>query len=395
VFVQPPAIIHADLDAFYASVEQRDDPALHGRPVIVGGGVVLAASYEARAKGVRTAMGGRHARRLCPEAVVVTPRFSAYTEASRAVFAVLEGFSPVVEALSIDEAFLDVRGLGHILGTPREIAVALRRQVRDEVGLPITVGLAGTQFLAKVASGVAKPDGLLIIPSGSELGFLHPLPVERLWGVGRVTADRLHAHGLSSVGQVARLGEDTLISLLGRAAGRQLYALAHNRDPRRVTPRRRRRSIGAQRALGRRARSSRDLDAALLTLVDRVSRRLRAAGRACRTVVLRLRFDDYTRATRSHTLAEATDRTATVLRVARGLLAASSAVVAERGLTLIGIALTNLCDRGAIQLALPFDRAAGLDRALDELRERFGTAAISRGTLVGRDSEPWVPLLPD
>ncbi len=394
-FVQPPAVIHADLDAFYASVEQRDDPALRGRPVIVGGGVVLTASYEARACGVRTAMGGRRARALCPDAVIVAPRFSAYTDASRAVFQVFERFSPVVEALSIDEAFLDVRGLGHILGTPREIAVALRRQVREEVGLPITVGLAGTKFLAKVASGVAKPDGLLVIPAGSELAFLHPLPVERLWGVGRVTAERLHAHGLDSVGQVARLGEDTLVSLLGRAAGRQLHALAHNRDPRRVTPRRRRRSIGAQRALGRRARSSRDLDAALLTLVDRVARRLRTAGRACRTVVLRLRFDDYARATRSHTLAEATDRTATLLRVARGLLAASSAVVAERGLTLIGIALTNLCDRGAVQLALPFDRAAGLDRALDELRERFGSRAISRGTLVGRDNEPWVPLLPD
>jgi DNA polymerase IV len=395
MFVQGPAVLHADLDAFYASVEQRDNPALRGRPVIVGGGVVLAASYEARARGVRTAMGGHRARALCPEAVVVTPRFSAYTEASRAVFSVFERFSPVVEALSIDEAFLDVRGLGHILGSPREIAVALRQQVREEVGLPITVGLAGTKFLAKVASGVAKPDGLLIIPAGSELAFLHPLPVERLWGVGRITAGRLHAHGLDSVGQVARLGEDTLVSLLGRAAGRQLHALAHNRDPRRVTPRRRRRSIGAQRALGRRARSGRDLDAALLTLVDRVARRLRTAGRMCRTVVLRLRFDDYTRATRSHTLAEATDRTATLLRVARGLLAASSAVVAERGLTLVGIALTNLCDHGAVQLALPFDRAAGLDRALDELRERFGTSAISRGTLVGRDGEPWVPLLPD
>jgi DNA polymerase-4 len=210
-----------------------------------------------------------------------------------------------------------------------------------------------------------------------------------------VTAARLHAHGLDSVGQVARLGEDTLVSLLGRAAGRQLHALAHNRDPRPVAPRRRRRSIGAQRALGRRVRSPGELDAALLTLIDRVARRLRAAGRACRTVVLRLRFDDYTRATRSHTLAEATTRTAALLRVARGLLAASNAVIEQRGLTLIGIALTNLCDEGAVQLALPLDRAAGLDRVLDELRERFGAAAISRGTLVGRDAEPWVPLLPD
>ena len=390
-----PTILHADLDAFYASVEQRDNPSLRGRPVIVGGGVVLAASYEAKACGVRTAMGGAQARALCPRAVVVPPRFSAYTDASKAVFEVFKRTSPLVEALSIDEAFLDVRGLRHISGTPTEIAVRLRQEIREEVGLAITVGLACTKFLAKVASGVAKPDGLLVIPAGGELAFLHPLPVERLWGVGKVTAAKLHAHALTSVGQVARLNEETLVTMLGRATGRQLYALSHNRDPRRVTRRQRRRSIGAQRALGRRARSPGELDASLMTLVDRVARRMRKAGRACRTVVLRLRFDDFARATRSHTLAEATTRTATLLRVARGLLAASGAVIARRGLTLIGISLTNLCDQNAIQLALPFDRTAGLDRTLDELRERFGASAISRGTLVGQDTDIWVPLLPD
>jgi DNA polymerase IV len=390
-----PTILHADLDAFYASVEQRDDPGLRGRPVIVGGGVVLAASYEAKACGVRTAMGGARARALCPRGVVVAPRMSAYAEASKAVFAVFERTSPLVEGLSIDEAFLDVRGLQRISGTPTEIAVRLRREVRDEVGLAITVGLAGTKFLAKVASGVAKPDGLLVIPAGAELGFLHPLPVQRLWGVGRVTAARLHERGLMTVGQVAELGEEELIAMLGRAAGRQLHALSHNRDPRPVRARRRRRSIGAQRALGRRARAPGELAAALMTLVDRVTRRLRAAHRACRTVVLRLRFDDYSRATRSHTIAEATSRTATLLKVARGLLAASGAVIEQRGLTLIGIALTNLCDQSEVQLALPFDRASALDSTLDELRERFGSGAISRGTLVGRDPGPWVPLLPD
>jgi DNA polymerase IV len=390
-----PTILHADLDAFYASVEQRDNPSLRGRPVIVGGGVVLAASYEAKACGVRTAMGGAQARALCPRAVVVPPRFSAYTDASKAVFEVFKRTSPLVEALSIDEAFLDVRGLRHISGTPTEIAVRLRQEIREEVGLAITVGLACTKFLAKVASGVAKPDGLLVIPVGGELAFLHPLPVERLWGVGKVTAAKLHAHALTSVGEVARLNEETLVTMLGRATGRQLYALSHNRDPRRVTRRQRRRSIGAQRALGRRARSPGELDASLMTLVDRVARRMRKAGRACRTVVLRLRFDDFARATRSHTLAEATTRTATLLRVARGLLAASGAVIARRGLTLIGISLTNLCDQNAIQLALPFDRTSGLDRTLDELRERFGASAISRGTLVGQDTDIWVPLLPD
>ena len=387
--------MHADLDSFYASVEQRDEPALRGRPVIVGGGVVLAASYEAKACGVRTAMGGSRARALCPQAVVVPPRMSAYSEASKEVFAIFERTSPLVEALSIDEAFLDVRGLGHILGSPTEIAARLRAEVRDEVGLPITVGLASTKFLAKVASGVAKPDGMLVIPVGSELSFLHPLPVERLWGVGRVTSAKLRGRGITTVREVAALGERALIDMLGRASGRQLAALADNRDLRRVRRRPRRRSIGAQRALGRRARAPAEIQAALMTLIDRVSRRLRAARRACRTVVLRLRFDDFSRATRSHTMGEATTRTATLLSVARALLAAAAPLIRQRGLTLIGVALSNLCDENAIQLALPFDRARELDRTLDELRERFGSGAISRGALVGSDPGPWVPLLPD
>jgi DNA polymerase-4 len=395
VLTDGPTILHADLDSFYASVEQRDDPSLRGQPVIVGGGVVLAASYEAKARGIRTAMGGGRARALCPEAVVVKPRFDAYTEASRAVFEIFRDTAPVVEALSIDEAFMDVRGLGHISGTPLEIARSLRKEVRSEVGLAITVGLACTKFLAKVASAVAKPDGLLLIPSGSELEFLHPLPVTRLWGVGQVTAEKLHAQGITTVGEVARLDQRVLVDLAGRAMGRQLHALAHNRDPRAVKPRRRRRSIGAQRALGSRPREPAEIDAALMTLIDRVSRRMRAAGRACRTVVLRLRFADYTRATRSHTVAQATTRTVTLLRIARGLLRAAAAMIARRGLTLIGISLTNLCDAAAIQLALPFDRAAGLDRALDELRDRFGSKAISRGTLLGQSVDDWVPLLPD
>lgn len=390
-----PTILHADLDSFYASVEQRDDPSLRGRPVIVGGGVVLAASYEAKACGVRTAMGGARARALCPRSVVVPPRMSAYSEASKAVFAIFERTSPLVEGLSIDEAFLDVRGLQHISGTPTQIAARLRAEVREEVGLPITVGLACTKFLAKVASGVAKPDGMLIIPAGSELAFLHPLPVERLWGVGHVTSAKLRSNGITTVREVAALGEEALVRMLGRAVGRQLFALANNRDPRPVRARVRRRSIGAQRALGRRARSPGEIQATLMTLIDRVARRLRAARRACRTVVLRLRFDDFSRATRSHTVAEATTRTATLLSIARSLLAAAQPLIRQRGLTLIGVALSNLCDQDAIQLALPFDRVRELDRTLDTLRERFGSGAISRGALIGREEGPWVPLLPD
>ena len=390
-------ILHADLDAFYASVEQRDDPRLRGRPVIVGGGVVLAASYEAKAHGVRTAMGGVQARRLCPRALVVPPRMGVYAEASRAVFEVFRNTTPLVEGLSIDEAFLDVGGLRQISGTPAEIAARLRREVREQVGLPITVGVARTKFLAKVASGVAKPDGLLVVPPDGELAFLHPLPVERLWGVGPVTAGKLRAAGVRTVGQVARLGELTLVSMLGQAAGRHLHALAHNRDPRPVDTGRRRRSIGSQRALGRSRTSPEDLDAAVLALVDRVTRRMRKAGRTGRTVVLRLRFDDFTRATRSSTLPWPTSDTLTILDTARGLLAAAMPMIRRQGITLVGIAVANLDDSGAVQLTLPFDRSGGgaLDAALDQVRGRFGNDAITRAVLLGRDPGLTVPLLPD
>jgi DNA polymerase IV len=390
-------ILHADVDAFFASVEQRDDPRLRGRPVIVGAGVVMAASYEARAYGVRGAMGGAQARRLCPHAIVVQPRISAYSEASKAMFEVFERTAPLVEGLSIDEAFLDVRGLGRISGSPPQIAARLRREVRERVGLPITVGVARTKFLAKVASGVAKPDGLLVVPPDEELAFLHPLHVERLWGVGPVTARRLHDQGITTVGQVAQLTETALVSIVGRAPGRHLHALAHNRDPRPVQTRRRRRSIGAQRALGRRPRSPEALDAVVVGLVDRLTRRLRAARRVCRTVVLRFRFDDFSRATRSHTMDQATAQTRVILATARALLAAATPTIERRGLTLIAVALANLDDDGAVQLALPLDRRSGaaLDLTLDRLRDRFGSAAVTRAVLLGRDHGPSVPLLPD
>ena len=390
-------ILHADLDAFYASVEQRDDPRLRGRPVIVGGGVVLAASYEAKARGVQTAMGGRQARLLCPDAIVVEPRMSAYTEASRAVFKVFEQTTPLVEGLSIDEAFLEVAGLRKIAGTPREIAVALRAAVRQRVGLPITVGVARTKFLAKVASGVAKPDGLLVVPTDAELAFLHPLPVERLWGVGSVTSAKLRERGIRTVGAVARLGEAALVSMLGQASGRHLHALAVGRDPRPVQVGRRRRSMGAQRALGRSPRSPADLDAVLAGLVDRVTRRMRAAGRPGRTIVLRLRFDDFSRATRSRTLPRATVHTQTILEAARELLHAASPMIERRGVTLVGVAVGNLDSTRAVQLELPFGgyRGADLDAALDAVRDRFGSSAVMRAVLLGRDPGLTMPMLPD
>jgi DNA polymerase IV len=390
-------ILHADLDAFYASVEQRDDPRLRGRPVIVGAGVVLAASYEAKARGVRTAMGGARARRLCPDAVVVSPRMSAYSEASKAVFDIFRRTTPLVEGLSIDEAFLDVRGMRRIAGTPREIATRLRREVLEHVGLPLTVGVARTKFLAKVASAVAKPDGLLVVPPGGELAFLHPLPVERLWGVGPATAAKLHARGITTVREVALLAEGTLVAMLGRASGRHLHALAHNRDPRPVQVGRRRRSVGGQRALGRRPRSAEELDAILVGLVERVAPRLRKGRRVCRTVGLRLRFRDFSRATRSHTLPEATDHTGTILAELRGLLAAAMPMIEARGVTLLGITLANLEDHDAVQLALPVEgvRTSALDATLDAVRARFGSSAITRAVLLGRDPGISIPLLPD
>jgi DNA polymerase-4 len=390
-------ILHADLDAFYASVEQRDDPRLRGRPVIVGAGVVLAASYEAKAFGIRTAMGGRRARRLCPQAIVVPPRMPAYSEASKAVFAVFERTTPLVEGLSIDEAFLDVRGLRRLAGPAPEIAARLRRDVRQEVGLPITVGVARTKFMAKVASAVAKPDGLLVVPPGGELGFLHPLPVERLWGVGRVTSDRLRSHGIETVGQVAALDQEVLVGLLGRASGRHLYALAHNRDPRVVRVGRRRGSIGAQRALGRRTLSLGDLDATVVALVDRLARRLRTARRSCRTIVLRLRFGDFSRATRSHTLPKATAQTQAILDEARALVMLASPLIQANGITLVGLSLTNLEEGGTVQLGLPFEPQLdwALDAALDAVRDRFGSDSVTRAVLVGGSPGLEMPLLPD
>ena len=376
MFVERAAtILHADLDAFFAAVEQRDNPELRGRPVLVGGGVVLAASYEAKARGVETAMGVRRALALCPQAIVVRPRMSAYSEASKAVYRVFDDTTPLVEGLSIDEAFLDVRGLERLSGSPLEIAGRLRREVRERVGLPITVGIARTKFLAKVASAVAKPDGLLAVPPEGELEFLHPLPVERLWGVGQVTARRLHDVGITTVRQVAELPETALVMLLGRASGRHLHALAHNRDPRPVQARRRRRSMGAQRALGWRSKTLAEVDTSLVALVERVTGRMRAADRLGRTVVLRLRFDDSSRATRSQTLPYATANTQTILAAARQLLAVAVPLIERQGITLVGISMSNL-DNGRGQLRLPFDDAwsDALDASLDEVRLRFGPA---------------------
>ncbi len=397
MFVSDATILHADLDAFYASVEQRDDPRLRARPVAVGGGVILAASYEARRRGVRTAMGGRQARGLCPDLIVVPPRFDAYVEASGEVFAIFRDTTPQVQGVSIDEAFLDVRGLRRVDPTPPVgVAARLRARVRDEVGLPITVGVARTPFLAKVASRVAKPDGLLLVPPSDEAAFLDPLPLEVLWGVGETTSARLRSYGLRTAGDVADLPEHVLRGLLGPAAGGHLHAVVHGRTPERVVTDRARGSVGAQRALGRGPHSPAAVRAALLGLVDRVCRRLRAGHRTARTVVLRLRFADFSRATRSRSLAFATPSSDELRAAALVLLDSVQGLVAERGITLIGVALTGLGSDAVVQPALPLEPShEGLDRTTDALAQRFGSRALTRASLLVQGDGFPAPQLPD
>jgi DNA polymerase IV len=340
----------------------------------------MAATYEARAFGVRSAMPAEKARRLCPDLVVVPADFDAYTRASRQLFRVFRDTAPVVEGMSLEEAFLDVRGLERIAGHPVEIAIALRRRVRDEIGLPLSVGIARTKGVAKMASKMSKPEGLLAVGQKGELPFLHPLRVESLWGVGASTARRLEAAGVETVGQVAAMTREELEGLLGRARARSLHAFALGRDPRRVRIGARRRSVGAQRGMGLSRLRPEELDAALVSLVDRVTGRMRKGGHVGRTVILRMRFGDYKRATRSRTLPQVTAGSEPILAAARSLARESMPEIERRGLTMIGLTLQGLGDGGAVQLELPVGRSSpALDRALDEVHERFGSDAMTRG----------------
>ena len=365
--MSPPGtvILHADVDAFYASVAQRDDPALRGLPVIVGGGVVMAASYEARRFGIRSGMGGAQARRLCPQAVIANPSWSDYVAASQAVFAVFARMADVVEPMGIEEAFLDVSDRVRTKGAARALGERLRAEVRAETGLPITVGVARTKIVAKMASRAAKPDGLLVVAPSEERAFLDPLRVEALWGIGPKTTRKLHAARLRTVGQLARLSEAELVEILGTGSGRHVHALAQNRDRTPVQPARPPRSFGTQRSLaGARARTltAQERDETLAGLAERVTGRMAKAGFTGRTVVLRLRFADFTRATRSHTLPDATAAPEPILAAARDLLAAATPMIARQGLTMLGLSVTNLVDTGAAgQLALPADADADAD----------------------------------
>lgn len=397
----PATILHADLDAFYASVEQLLDPSLRGKPIAVGGGVVLAASYEAKAFGVAGGMPGRQARELCPRLIFVGGHFREYQRLGDAAIAVLGDFTPLVERISIDEAFADVAGCTHLFGTPAEIAAQIRRRVRSELGLPISIGVARTKHLAKIASQVAKPDGLVVVDPERELAFLHDLPVGLMWGVGPVTRARLAGIDVHTIGQLARVPGWSLERLLGHAAGDKLAALAWNRDPRQIKPHRRAHSAGAQSALGRKPATENVFRPALLHLADRVASRLRQSARPGRTVTARVRFADLRSVSRSVTLDAPISATAILAEIAeelvRGVLAEHAQ---ERFISLLAISVSHLERCWDLQLelplALPDERRRpgtrrGLarwsaDRAVDAIRDRFGWEAVGYGSVaLGQD----------
>ena len=385
-----PSILHADLDAFYASVEQLLDPGLRGRPVAVGGGVVLAASYEAKLFGVSGGMAGWRARECCPDLVFVTGHFAEYRRLGDEVMAILRDYTPAVQRISIDEAFLDVAGSLRLFGPPAEIAATIRHRVREEVGLPISVGAARTKHLAKIASQVAKPDGLVVVDPDREREFLDPLPVRLVWGVGPATERRLAVRGITTVGQLARSSPDTLARLLGGEQGARLRALARNDDWRTVRTSGRVRSVGAQSAFARSAPTPDLVSEVLGHLADRVAGRLRSRRRAGRTVTVRLRFAGMRSVTRSLTLADPVASTLTLREIAESLVAQALADHSgEDVLTLLAIAVSNLVDEPAVQLELPVggddphrlgspSGAARLaaDRSMDAVRRRFGRTAV-------------------
>lgn len=389
-------ILHADLDAFYASVEQLLDPSLRGIPMAVGEGVILAASYEARAFGVRSAMPTREARRLCPQLKVVGGSFGRYLEYSEKVMAVFDRFTPNIEQISVDEAFLDVSGSVHLFGPAADIAREIRRLVRQEIGLPVSIGVATTKHLAKVASQVAKPDGLIVVEEGEEADFLRPLPVQLLWGIGPATTRKLAAAGITTVGELADTPVESLATWLGRASAAHLHALAHNRDPRRVERRARAKSVGSQQALGRGLTDLEELDKVVLGLADRIGRRLRAKHREGRTITLRARFTGGRVVSRSETLDAAVSSTDAIDRVARRLLRQAIDDPNEP-VTLVGVSISHLSDDAAHQLEFQLDEgevertgsaaadaASAVDRQVDEIRKRFGNEAVTRAGLLGR-----------
>jgi len=398
-------ILHVDMDAFYASVELARRPELRGRPVIVGGegrSVVLAATYEARAFGVHSAMPMAHARRLCPAAVVVPPDHARYREVSEQVMAVLRDVTPLVEQVSVDEAFLDVSGARRRLGRPTEIAEAIRARVRAQHDLTCSVGVAATKFVAKLASGMAKPDGMLLVPRAATVPFLHALPVGSLWGVGDRTREALARWGITTVAELAHTDVAALQRAVGRATGAHLHDLAWGRDPRPVTPERQEKRVGSETTFETDLRDPAAIEAAVLAMADRTAQHLRAKGLVGRTVSLKVRTADFTTLTRSRTLAAPTDVAAEIFAAARALLAAVD--LGGRAVRLVGVRSEGLCPAEARQptleeaLAEAEDDGASARRraeaAMDEVRRRFGSRAVVRGALVVPASSSQLPPSP-
>ena len=394
-------ILHADLDAFYASVEQLLDPSLRGLPIAVGGGVVLAASYEARVHGVRAGMAGWVAKKLCPPLRFVGGHFSEYKRLGDEVVDVFYDYTPLVERISIDEAFLDVSGAVHLFGRPGDIAASIRRRVRNEIGLPVSVGVARTKHLAKIASQVAKPDGLIVVEERDERAFLHPLPVELIWGVGQVTKQRLETIGIHTIGDLAEIGSPILEHLLGRAAGSKLASLSANIDPRQVESPRAAKSVGAQAALGRREVTGALLRETLGYLSDRVAGRLRTSEQGGRTVTVRVRFPGLRSVTRSNTLPLPISSTLTLAEIAIDLAgSALSDHPREHEVTLLAVSVSNLRPDSVLQLEIPFHLAGdnlrpggalgaarwAVDRSMDAVRQRFGRQAVGYATVVFSDA---------
>lgn len=403
---QSASILHVDMDAFYASVEALDDPSLRGKALIVGGagarGVVASCSYEARAYGIRSAMPSGRARRLCPQAVFVSGRFDRYHEVSRQIHDVFQSFTPLVEGISLDEAFLDVAGSVRLFGPPAVIAESIRGRVRDELGLGCSVGVAPVKFLAKLASEAAKPaaslkgvvpgKGVFVIEPGEELAFLRPLPIEALWGVGPATAARLRRLGVTKVGDLASLPGETVEAAVGKAHGRHLYLLAHGIDDRRVEPEREVKSISHEETYAI-DRDDRDgLHAEVVRMSDAVASRMRKAGLSGRTIAIKVRYGDFRTLTRSHTCPTPVSDGQTVASVAASLL---DGVDLGEGIRLLGVGVSGLVgatgDDAGGQLSLDLDGgrepAGGSWRdatdAVDAVRERFGPAAVGPAALVG------------
>jgi DNA polymerase-4 len=395
-----PTILHADLDAFYASVEQMLHPELKGLPIAVGGGVVLACSYEAKRFGVASGMSGSRAKQLCPQLRFVDGHFKEYQRLGDEVMAVLNDFTPMVQRVSIDEAFVDVTGSVHLFGPPDVIATRIRERVRDELGLPISVGAARTKHLAKIASQVAKPDGLVVVQPHLEREFLHPLPVGLMWGIGPVTQQKLADRGIRTIGQLAESSPGTLQGLLGKALGSKVESLANNDDRRTVRPNGRAGSVGAQSAFARREPEPQFVREVLGHLADRVGGRLRAKHRAGRTLTVRIRFAGTKAITRSHTSRTPMNSTLTLTEVAERLV--WGALTPLTGgepvqVSLLGISVSNLVDQAALQLELPLDAdehthpadtsgdaAAArfvVDHSIDEVRRKFGRAAVAYGSV--------------